>query len=175
MPNLLTIAATQHNKQVSYVPGWDWSETITCLHKIINILQIHGNLAESLPRETLRAPKPVEDVRDIRPLLLQTKKRVRVFEPQPTAGQRPKRRKTPDEKATVEKEFSALAKKYNRCYGCGRYVPPEARAAHKRVCVRKKQVGWSTMGKVEAFGGRGENPNRFADQGGNEPGPSAPA
>lgn len=99
-------------------------------------------------------------------------KRARPGERPPAAGPAQKGGKTPAEKAMLEKEFSALAKRYQRCYGCGRFVPPQMRASHKPVCVKNKQAYWSAMGKVKAIDGRGQDPNRFVDADGNAPVPS---
>ena len=157
-PDMFSIAASSYNLRFEY--NINFERTIASAMQIIHTLHMHDRL------------KPVQEAKRGRTEGASgsgggEKSRTRDSSP---AWQKPKSRA--DKRGRAQRseggkgrggpaggnrgEFERLAREYNRCYGCGKYVTGADLAEHKSSCVRNKAEFSRRMGIVRKLVGEGK-------------------
>ena len=160
-PEIFSTAATQHNLHFAYREEQTFTQAVYKLQNIIHVLQVNGQLSK--PKVGKEPWKDVVRNGSGKLAVQDRSKRERSAGAGPSRGQTADKRskRTPEEAKALQKEFSELAKKHSRCYGCGRHVAPEDRESHKSECSRDKHKFWTNMGKVRSLVQAGKDPNGF--------------
>lgn len=172
VPDIFSLATSLYNKRFEFKPTFD--EIMHDAIDIVSTLQVHGKLNAKRSRpehdsDPSRNPKQTRPQAPERP----------GGGPQGRRGDN--RRGPPPGAAGAKKtEFMQLAKRFNRCYGCGRHVISAELDAHKAMCKKDPGAFAKRMGQVKRLvdAGRDKEVNVFPppptkDQGGNQGGAQA--
>ena len=126
--DVFTLAANLYNKTLQFKPTF--AAIMQDAIDIVSTLQVNGKLTQ--PKRTRQG----DDEQS------RTNKRAR------SQGSVDKTQKS-GVSGSKKKIFMELARKYNRCYGCGRYVAPGEVQDHKKTCKKDPSAFAKRMGQVK--------------------------
>lgn len=140
--DVFTLAANLYNKTLQFKPTF--AAIMQDAIDIVSTLQVNGKLTP-----------PKRGRNDAQEQPSANRKRARV--------QRSANGGRQGGDSSKKRIFLELARKYNRCYGCGRYVPPGEVKEHKAQCKRDPGAFAKRMGQVKRLDdmGKGAEVNVF--------------